>query len=185
MLKLKIVLGIFLIVLIGVVVFLAYIGVFSTPKATEMTTGPYTYVYEEFTGDYKKSGPVFDKVYKALENEGIKTTRGIGIYFDDPKEVPADKLRSHCGIIIEKNDLNKIEELEKKYKVGHIREHDSVVVEFPIKNMLSYMIGPMKCYPVLMKYAQKKGYKMTTSFELYDEPAKKILFVMEIVKKEN
>ena len=37
----------------------------------------------------------------------------------------------------------------------------------------------------LVREFKKKGYKMTTSFELYDEPAKKILFVMEIVKKEN
>ena len=177
-----IILGTFVAVFVASLVFSAYMGMFSTPKATETETGPYTFVYEEFTGDYKKTGPVFDKIYKALEDEGIETTRAIGIYFDDPAVVPADELRSQCGIIIEENDLHKVQELEKKFNVGQIERCDSVVVEFSIKNSLSYMIGPMKCYPVLAKYAQEKGYNMTTSYELYDIPSKKILFIMEIVE---
>jgi len=42
---------------------------------------------------------VFDKIYKALEDEGIETTRAIGIYFDDPAAMPADELRSQCGVL--------------------------------------------------------------------------------------
>jgi hypothetical protein len=56
----------------------------------------------------------------------------------------------------------------------------SIVIEFPKKNMLSYMIGPIKCYPALMKYAQEKSYKMAAPYELYNN--EKILYVMEIVK---
>ncbi len=183
MLKVKsVIIGISVVVIVSLLVFLANIGIFFTPVATEMVTGPYTFVYEEFIGDYKESGVVFDRIYKAMEDEGIKTERGIGIYFDDPKVVPADKLRSHCGIIIEEKDLDKVPELEKKFKVGQIEKAESVVVEFPIKGSLSYMIGPMKCYPVMGEYANEKGYNMTTTYEIYDEASKKILFVMGIVE---
>lgn len=173
--------GIFGVSALGFLAFSAYIGLFSTPKATETVIGPYTYVYEEFVGEYKKSGPVFDKVYYTLRDKGISTTLGLGVYFDDPAVVPADKLRSHCGVVLEEKDLDKLTDLKKRFKAGQFSRSKRLVVEFPIKNGLSYMVGPMKCYPVLMRYAKEKGYKPDAlSFEVYDETAGRILFVMEI-----
>ncbi len=178
---LLIIAGIFGVLAVGMLGFAAYIGLFSTPKVTEMMVGPYTYIYEEFIGDYNKSGPVFDKVYNALKEKGIVTTKGLGVYFDDPAVVPADKLRSYCGVVIEKDDLNRISEFETKFKIGKIARNKKMVIEFPVKNGLSYMVGPMKCYPALLKYTRENNYKPDAlSFEVYDEPAQKILFVMEI-----
>ena len=176
-----ILLGIFLVFFIIIITFLAYMGLFSSPKASEKNIGPYTFIYEEFIGPYKDTGPVFDKIYKALEKHGIKTTLGIGIYFDDPKNVPQDKLRSQCGVIINEKDLSKVEEQGKSYKIGHIERGKSIVVEFPIKNSLSYMIGPMKGYPALTKYIEGKNYTIKNyAFEIYDIPSKKILFVWQL-----
>lgn len=180
---LKIILIVILVLIIGFVAFLVYMGVFSNPKAYEGVTGPYTMAYEEFVGDYKKSGVVFDKVFKQLKADGIETTRAIGIYFDDPRKVPVDKLRSHCGIVVENKDLGKFAKVKSKYKVKQIKKHKSIIVEFPIKNMMSYMIAPMKCYTILVNYAKEKGYQMTMPFEFYDMPGKKILFIMELKKK--
>ncbi|MEI6773767.1 MAG: hypothetical protein WCL18_02910 [bacterium] len=33
---------------------------------------------------------------------------------------------------------------------------NKMVVEFPLKNTISYMIGPMRVYPVITKYMQEK-----------------------------
>lgn len=138
-------------------------------------------MYEEFTGAYKDTGPVFDRVYKALQKEGINTTRGLGIYFDDPRKVAEEKLRSHCGSIIEEKDLPKFEKVKAKFKVVTIKKSKSVFVEFPIKTALSYMVGPMKCYPALSKYVKEKGYGMSgNAYELYDMPAKKTFYVFPI-----
>lgn len=166
-----------------VVVFLGYMGMFSAPGVDERGMGPYTIVYESFTGPYKDTGKVFEKVYVALKADGIETTRGLGIYYDNPADVPADKLRSDCGSVVEEADLAKLKKLGSKYNVKVIPRSESAVVEFPIKNMLSYFIGPMKCYPVLSKHAEAKGYAYGMCYELYDMPAKKIYFVMEIEKK--
>jgi hypothetical protein len=162
--------------------FLAYLGLLPKAAVTETVTGPYTYAYEEFTGPYKNTGPVFDRVYKTLAAEGITTTKGIGVYFDNPMEVPADKLRSHCGSIIEEKDAAKVAALKDKVKIGTIQAQESVVVELPLKNSLSYMFGPMKAYPALGTYISEKGYKATRSFEIYDMSAKKILYVMQVTK---
>jgi len=152
------------------------------PSVTEAKMGPYLFVYEEYTGPYMNTGKVFDKVYNAVKSDGIETEKGLGIYFDNPSQVPAEKLRSQCGLVIEEKDLGKFAAVSKKYKSKKINASNSIVAEFPIRNALSYAFGPMKAYPALMKYAQKKGYAPAEAYELYDMPAGKIYFVMPIVK---
>jgi len=164
--------------------FMAYMGIFSPMKPYEAKMGPYTIAYESFIGPYAKTGPVFARVSEALKAEGIVTTRGLGIYYDNPSQVPADKLRSDCGVVIEEKDLAKFNKIKTKFKVKEIAQKDSVVVEFPIRNAVSYMIGPMKAYPALMKYAGEKNYKMTMIYELYDEAHGKVFFVMVIEKNQ-
>ncbi|HEY9123414.1 MAG TPA: hypothetical protein PK252_07765 [Bacteroidales bacterium] len=161
-----------------VVIYLAVMGMFSSPKVTEKEMGPYCFVYEDFTGPYQNTGPVFDKVYKAMTDAGIKSTLGIGVYFDNPAEVPAEKLRSQCGAIYDIADSAKVAKLLPTYKLGKIEKKTFVVVEFPIKGAMSYMIGPAKCYPVLDKYFTEKGMKAAESFEIYDMPNKVTYYIM-------
>ena len=161
-----------------VVIFLALMGMFSSPKAVEKEMGPYFYVYEEFIGPYQNTGPVFDKVYKAMTDAGIKSTLGIGAYLDNPSEVPDEKLHSQCGAIYDIADSAKVEKLLPTYKLGKIEKKTFVVVEFPIKGAMSYMIGPVKCYPVLAKYFEEKGMKAVESYEIYDMPNKVTYYIM-------
>jgi len=167
---------------IMLIAFLYYMGLFSQPKTYEAVMGPYTIAYESFTGPYAQTGPVFDRVHKAVMAAGIEPIRGLGIYYDDPSRVPADKLRSDCGVIIEEKYLTKFAPVSGQFKVKVIPKKASIVAEFPIRNMLSYMIGPMKCYPALMNYAGKKDYKVEMMYELYDEAQGKIFFVLAIAK---
>ncbi len=177
--------GKWLLIVVAVVVvlgagYLTYLGYFSSPKPYETKTGPYVIAYESFVGPYSKTGPVFASVYDALEAVGVKGRLGIGIYYDDPARVPADKLRSDCGMVLEKGDLAK---LKGKFNIKVLPKTDSVIVEFPIRNTLSYAIGPMKAYPILMRYAREKNYKTAGAYELYDEINRKIYFVMAIQAK--
>ncbi len=160
--------------------FMWYMGIFSPVKVYEMPIGPYTYVYESFVGDYTKTGPIFEKIYRALLKEGLKPTRGIGLYYDDPKTTPKDKLRSDCGSIIEKGDLLKVPGLMKRgFKTRIIMSKPRVVAEFPIRNGLSYMIGPMKVYPALDKYLKGQGKSAKIAYEVYDMPAKKTIYFVD------
>ncbi|MCX5751855.1 MAG: GyrI-like domain-containing protein [Candidatus Saganbacteria bacterium] len=161
--------------------FLAYLGAFSSVKVVEKEMGPYTVVYERFVGPYQETGKVFDKVYKSLAADKIQTTVGIGVYYDDPKTTPADKFRSDCGSAIANKDLAKVKAL-KKYKIMPIAKKRCLVVEFPMKNMLSYMIGPMKAYPELGKYAAVNKIKVSLVYEVYDMAAHKAYYVMQVKK---
>lgn len=159
--------------------FLAYMGVFTEVKASEMNVGPYTYVYERFVGPYKDSGAVFHKVYKSLLADGIRTDKAIGIYYDDPGKVPAKQLRSDCGCIIDEKDHSALPKLLEKYQARTLPAGKRLAAEFPYRNRLSYMIGPGKVYPVLMKRVREEGLKVSGAIEIYDMGDRKIIYTVE------
>ncbi len=141
---------------------------------------PYTMVYVEHIGDYKKVGPVMDEIYQTLKKADITQQAGMGIYYDNPATTPVDQLKSEVGSIIAPEDVSKVEDLWTSYKVKTIDKNDRIVIAFPYRNKLSYMIGPMKVYPVLEKYITEKGYTTwNAAIELYDVANKMIYFMLD------
>ena len=124
-----------------------------------------------------------EKWKRKLKSFGLVSSKGFGIYYDDPKATPQDKCRSFVGNIIEKKDFDKIQELKASgLKIDSIPVSNTVVTEFPIKTSLSYMIGPMKAYPAISKYINERKYKVTLTFEVYDMKKEKILFNIQYDK---
>jgi GyrI-like small molecule binding domain len=153
-------------------------GIFSSPVITEKDIGPYTLVYTKYIGEYKNVGPVMDKVYYDLKNRyGIATTKGFGIYYDDPKTVSRDKLRSIVGCIVESKSINEIGDLRSSFGVYEYPKSKSVVAEFPYKGKMSVIIGIFKTYPKLSAYVDSKKYESVPIMELYDQPNKKIEYI--------
>lgn len=185
----KVLKWVLIVLVVLVLIFLAYLwnlGAFSRLTASEQVLGPYTIAYTRFVGPYQGTGKVFMNVYNIMKGAGLAVSEksdSIGIYYDDPKTVAPDKLRSDCGLIIPAGDLAKAKDLAKNgLQVLTLPKQDCVIVEFPIKGVASYMIGPGKAYPVLMQYAQTKGYKTSMVFEYYDMANKKIVYAMVISK---
>lgn len=157
-----------------------YLGVFSSLNIEDKTEGGFTAAGLEFTGPYSKAGKHMKEVDEKLKNAGITSLRGFGIYYDDPKTTPPEKCRSFIGTVLEEKELDKISRLRSVgFKVDSIPLSEAVVTTFPAKSSLSYMIGPMKVYPAMSKYLEKKKYKVTRSLEVYDMPAKKITYIMQ------
>lgn len=178
--KIKIVLGVLLLIIVGIVLFLNYVGFFSKIVIEEKEMGPYVLVYEDHKGDYKGTREIQDNIYYSLlNNYSIKTFKGFGVYYDDPKKVSKEELKSIAGCILEESDYNSIEKLkENNFKVTKTPKQKFIVVEFPLKNMFSTIIGVMKVYPEINKYAEKNGLNQKEMMEVYDVPAKKIIYIM-------
>lgn len=171
------------IVVFIIILFAAYLGLFTNIKVEDKEAGGYKVVGREFVGDYSKAGKWMLDVDKELRSNGVISTKGFGIYYDDPKTVPSDKCRSFVGNILEDKDHGRMDELQSKgFKLDSILIKNSIVTYFPIKNMLSYMVAPMKVYPVFSKYIKEKGYTVTKSIEIYDIPNKRIEFIMQYDK---
>lgn len=160
-----------------------YLGGFTTLKVQEQNRWAYTIAYVHFVGNYGKVWPSMTKVYEALSGAGITSMTGIGIYYDDPSMVSWAELESDVGAVIDAQDIQKLAN-NKEIKIQPGIAGNKIVVEFPLRNDLSYMIGPMKVYPVITKYIQDKWYSHKIPMvELYDMAAKKIYYIADIVKE--
>lgn len=178
----KIGVGVVAIIIIAVLVFLYYNNYFMDISVSEKSMGPYFIAYDEHVGDYKGTKVIQDDVYYTLLNtHGVETYKGFGIYYDDPKDVPKEKLRSKAGCVLEPQHFSMIEELKGKgMKITEIRQSKSLVVEFPIKSNFSTIIGIMKVHPAIKEYGKKKGLSLKEMMEIYDVPNEKIVYVMRV-----
>jgi len=174
--KLLLVIFVLAVVIVGL---LFYLGFFSKVVIREKEVGPFGLVYAEHVGDYKKIASVQEKIYYSLlDGDKISTTKGFGIYFDDPNKVKTEKLRSVSGCILEAKDLTKLSDLSKKYKTKLIDKQNMLMVEFPYKNSFSIMLGVIKVYPIINQHLEEFKLPPMEIMEIYDLPNKKIIYLV-------
>lgn len=170
----------FCIILLAVVISMFYMGFFSKVSVSEKKMGPYTYAYVQHTGSYSGVGALMADLYNKMKEAGFNSVDGIGIYYGDPKTTAKEELKSDVGSIISSEDIEKIEANKDKFNFATLEEKVYLVAEFPIKNKLSYMVGPMKIYPVFNKFFASQGIVAPSKgIEYYDMLNKKIIFMME------
>ncbi len=182
--NLKIILILFALLIVSAFFYSLYLGVFSKITVDEKVDGGYKLVGLEFKGPYSKAGQFMAEVDEKLSAYDIRSQRSFGIYYDNPKNILPANCRSFVGVVLEKEDIDKIQKLKfAGFKVDSISKANSIVSYFPIKSSLSYMIGAMKVYPKLTKYMNAKVYSSSLSLEIYDKKNKKITFVMQYISK--
>jgi len=176
------ILGIVLIIVAAMIlisgVALARHGLFATVTISEQNSGPHLLVYQKHIGDYKNVGAVMDDLFNDLkDNYAIETTKGFGLYYDNPREVSMDELRSIVGCIVEGLTMDDLASVSKKYGVKEFPASESVVAEFPYTGKVSIMLGIMKVYPKLSKYLEENNFVNTPIMEIYDLPNEQIQYV--------
>lgn len=176
---LLIIIGLALVVM--AIAFVYYGGFYKVTCRIEKQGGELL-VYKPMTGDYAKSGRLMDEIYYALLNDyGIETYKGFGIYFDNPGDVEKSKLRSEIGCIIEEKDHLALSRLSEDFRIKTFPEKSYIVAEFPSKGKLSILFGIRKVYPAMEQFVKTNGYKSSGAvMEIYDVPNKKIIYRKEI-----
>jgi len=160
---------------------LVFYGVFSEIHITEKMIEPLWLAYQPIRGDYKQSGKVMDRVYADLKSKhALETTRGFGLYYDDPKTTPKEKLRSIAGCILEKRHEARLEDVKNAFHVAQFPASHSVVAEFPFYGKLSVLLGIFSVYPRLKKYLNAHNYPQTPIMEVYDVPQRKIRYIASV-----
>ncbi|MCX5781121.1 MAG: GyrI-like domain-containing protein [Elusimicrobia bacterium] len=171
-------------IIISIGIYFYSLGTFMRINVVEKEIGPFQLVYKEHKGSYNGVGKIQMEIYRdLLNNEKIDTSKGFGIYYDNPKTVKEADLRSIVGVILEEKDYVKIPKLKTKYNIMLYPKTPSMTAEFPLKNILSIYIGVMKVYPVLSKYIKNKNYEGVPSMEIYDMAGKKIIYSMQVKTK--
>ena len=169
-------------IIVLIAVFVAYYGGFKKVECRIEEQGGETLAYKEMKGDYSKSGKLMDEIYYSLLNDhGIETYKGFGIYYDNPRETEKSQLRSDVGCIIEEKDHSKVSQLGEHFNIKTHPKKSYIVAEFPYKGKISVFFGLMKVYPALNKFVEKNGYnKDGAVMEISDVPNKNIVYRKEM-----
>jgi len=159
----------------------AYLGGFHKLVAFDVVMWPHTVAYVDHVGDYKLIWEKMDELYEVLIWEEIITDMGIGIYLDDPSSVAVDELRSEGGVVIDEDDISKLDINRNNYKIKNLEKTDYAVITFPFKNKLSYMVWMIRVYPVLWEYLIENKYSEEwPAIEMYDMKNNLIYYMVEI-----
>ena len=172
-------------IIIGLlIVMIGIFGGFYKVNIQTVNTGGEILVYENVTGSYNQASKISNKVYyELLNNFKIETTKGFGIYYDNPKNMDKNKLRSEVGCIVENIDNDTLEKIDGNFQIKTLPNENYLVAEFPFKGFLSIMIGMIKVYPKMGKYISENGFEDGPIMEIYDVQNKKIIYRKFLIKK--
>ena len=86
-----------------------YYGGLSKVNCRVEKQGGETLAYRQMTGDYAKSAKLMDEIYYSLLNDyGIETFKGFGIYYDNPKEVEKPSYALKSAVLLKKKTFQKL-----------------------------------------------------------------------------
>lgn len=145
--------------IVTIAVFVLYSGLLSE---VVVKTGPppiknVTIAYKFKEGAYKDCGAAFTETYSL----GPKLST-IGVFYDDPKQRPADKCRYIVGSVLSEGEETPDEEVQKLYekfgyKVFSLPEVSlAVTTSFPWTSPLSNVVAPFRVYPQLGAYVEER-----------------------------
>jgi len=151
--------GVIGLVLLTIFFFLIHSGLFHKVKvgAGLPPVGGITVAYKFARGPYKNVGYIF-KEASTISEKRLKT---FGVYYDDPREVPAKNLRAAIGCILSEGETASDEKLKAaflrhKYRLFTFPAITSAVcATFPFTTTLSIIISTMKVYPALSAYIEE------------------------------
>ncbi|WP_300670755.1 GyrI-like domain-containing protein [Desulfoluna sp.] len=174
----KPILSVTLITLAAIVSILTWYGLFAEVTLSEQTIPGFSFVYKKQMGNYRQSGHMIDEIYKNLKNEGLSSTKGVGLYYDNPRKVAVENLRSLAGCILAGEEVGTWEPLRKKYLIATLPEIRLPAISFPYKGKLSVVLGTLKVYPRLNAWFEQHPEHQGPVMEIYDLEGKEIQYIV-------
>lgn len=154
----KIVLAGVVVIVIALVGISFYLGAFSSVSIEKAVAGPYKIACLDHIGPYKD---ICKKIYSAkklLDEQGITPGAACGVYYDDPKTTPSDKLRSKGGYLLEGDA--KLEIMEKL----DIPQREVVIAKVKAHPAIAFL----KTYPKIDKWLIDNNYSVVgPALEVY------------------
>lgn len=144
--------------------------------------GQFTGAYKFGRGPYKDVGDVFTETTSL--NPILKC---FGAYYDNPKEVPAEKLRYAIGSILAEDDREPDEDMVKLYTKNGFKlfrfpaiSH-SVGTNFPFQSRISIFLAKLRVYPAVSAYVENKKLCAHPCLEIYQDD--KMFIMMPLAKQ--
>jgi len=153
-------------------------GTFAPIQARTETVPALWIAYNTHSGPYQLIGPVCDGVCRELnEVLGITAKQGFGLYFDNPRRVAKDQLRSLGGCVVPEDKAAGLAGSTLPFRMALLPGGQAVVVRFPYRGRVSIMVGAMRVYPAMQKHFTAAGVPEGPVMEIYDMAANEIRYV--------
>jgi hypothetical protein len=155
----KIVLIVLLVLVVIVVVAAAYMGAFARIDIAEKESGPFTLVYRDMAaGEMNKVGAITTELNALLEASGVTQRKPLDVFFPDG--------RGEIGFAVEGVPPEILTALAGKARVRQIPAQQCMIVEFPWRNPMSFMVGYFKVDPALADYRGAHHYRKVEALAL-------------------
>jgi DNA gyrase inhibitor GyrI len=162
----------------GLYYFARRFGAFAPVKPETKTIEPMWIAYNTHVGPYQLIGPVCDGVCRAWsEASGVDADLGFGLYYDNPRKVAKDQLRSLGGCIIPAEKAQGLADRTLPFRIASLPGGRAVVVHFPFRGRMSIMVGAMRVYPKMGRHITEAGLPDGPMMEIYDMKAGEIRYV--------
>nr|KAG5697111.1 hypothetical protein BaRGS_002027 [Batillaria attramentaria] len=139
--------------------------------------------YKFGRGPYKEVGPLFTEVCTIAPDN-----KCLGIYYDDPKKVEANRLRRAVGCVLAEGDEKVDENMRHKFEKEGFKiislpyVENAVCTKFPYISIFSIFIAVSKVYPKLGVYIEEHKLCAHPFLEIYD--GKMIRFMAPLSKQQ-
>lgn len=161
-----------LLIVLTAFLFLVYCGLLHSVRVStgKPPIGQFTGAYKFQTGPYKNVCDLFTEATSI--DPKLKL---FGAYYDDPKKVPADKLRSAVGSILAENGAEPDPNVVKQYKSHGFKlfsfpsTSHAVVTSFPFVTGVSVWLATMRVYAAMGAYVEEKKLYATPWMEIYGD----------------
>jgi hypothetical protein len=174
----KLIVGTLVLLGLGIAGALVLAGWFDQPVFMEKGRTLYQLIFEKIEGEYQQAGGYTDRMAEWLKQQGIKTSKGFGLYFDHPLEVSRGRLRFIAGQIIEETDFSRLPDLPRTYLAKTFPRQVCIKAIIPYRTRLSPLFGITKVYPALDKKLAERGDDKNPVMEIYDRANKLIVYLM-------
>ncbi|CDW90238.1 UNKNOWN [Stylonychia lemnae] len=146
-------------IIVLILSFAIWIGVFKEVTIKEELFHGGTFIYKDIKCHISQIGQAFNSMFRDQEKYKEHQVRkftfpALGIYYDDPHNlVDPTQNRSSVGFLVQYKDDKVVEFYQNLgYKIKVLPQTKSIYGDFPCKLRLSCMIGAQKFYPASLKY---------------------------------
>lgn len=159
-----------LLCLVTLLVYIVYSGLLS--DIIIITGSPpikkITFAYKFIVGPYKNCGHVFTESHEIAPKLPC-----LGVFYDDPTEVPGPQCRCAVGSILSEGENKANENLLQRYEASGFNVFSFpevthvVTTSFPLRTSLSIILGVKRVYPRLSRYIKERKLCAHPFIEIY------------------